>query len=195
MQAHGEKNGELWMAMDFVAGQELDHWLAEKPRSEGEIIDLAARLCQGLQHAHDLGIVHRDLKPANIIIVEGDRPVIADFGLARSRHYDTITKAHTTLGTPAYMAPEQGEGYPSDALADLYSLGCILYECLAGRPPFVGEAMQVLLAQLTKTPEPLCQHAKVSPEMETLVHKLLQKDKAKRYGSAEETRQALLSLK
>ena len=192
---HGEKDGELWMVMDYVEGRNLADWLQEQQRSQPEIVSMAAALCQSLQYAHDLGIVHRDLKPDNILVRPDGQPVVTDFGLARSRHYATITQANTILGTPAYMAPEQVEGSSSDSQVDLYSLGCILYESFAGRPPFVGEGLEVVLAQLTREPEPLSQHAKVTPECETVVHRLLEKDKSKRYSSAAETRQALLALR
>lgn len=191
--ARGEKDGRLWMVMDFVEGETLAQWLAAGHRDQSEVLQLAVAICEGLAYAHHLGIVHRDLKPDNILITANQAPVIADFGLARSAHYATITQAHTVLGTPAYIAPEQVEGSSSDAQADLYSLGCILYEALAGRPPFVGEAMEVVLAQLTQQPEPLSRHAPVSPTVEALVHRLLAKEKSQRYGSAEELRQALLS--
>ncbi len=193
VHAHGEKDGRLWMVMDFVEGPTLTEWLASTPRQECEILEIAVAICDGLSYAHGLGIVHRDLKPDNILVSGERSPVITDFGLARSRHYATITQAHTVLGTPAYIAPEQVEGSTINGQADLYSLGCILYEALAGRPPFQGEAMQVVLAQLTKQPEPLSEYVKVSPACEALVHRLLAKDKSSRYASAEEVRQDLLA--
>lgn len=193
VHAQGEKDGHLWMVMDYVSGPTLTEWLAQTSRDEPTVLRLAAGICQGLSYAHSLGIVHRDLKPDNVIITAGDLPVIADFGLARSRHYDTITQAHTVLGTPAYMAPEQVEGRTADGQADLYSLGCILYEALSGHPPFQGQAMEVVLAQVTRQPEPLSAQAQVSPACEALVHRLLAKDKSERYGSADELRQALLA--
>lgn len=193
VHANGEKDGRLWMVMDFVEGPTLTEWLASTPRQEREILEIAVAICDGLSYAHSLGIVHRDLKPDNIL-VNGERlPVITDFGLARSRHYDTITQAHTVLGTPAYIAPEQVEGSTINGQADLYSLGCMLYEALTGRPPFLGEAMQVVLAQLTKQPEPLSKYVTVSPACEALVHRLLAKDKSIRYASADEVRQDLLA--
>jgi len=195
VHACGEKDEKLWMVMDFVEGPTLTEWLAAEPRKEQEVLSMAVAICEGLSYAHNLGIVHRDLKPDNIIITEKNLPVITDFGLARSRHYATITQAHTVLGTPAYIAPEQVEGSVINGQADLYSLGCILYEALAGRPPFQGEAMEVVLAQLTKQPEPLSKHSEVSQACENLVHRLLAKDKTERYASAEEVRQDLLSAK
>lgn len=193
VHARGEKDGQLWMVMDFVSGPTLTEWLAAAPRTEQEILALTVEICEGLAYAHNLGVVHRDLKPDNIIIDSGSSPVITDFGLARSRHYATITQAHTVLGTPAYMAPEQIEGSTINGQADLYSLGCILYEALAGRPPFQGEAMEVVMAQLTRQPEPLSQHASVSQACERLVHRLLAKDKSQRYACADEVRQDLLA--
>jgi serine/threonine protein kinase len=193
VHASGEKDGQLWMVMDFVAGPTLTEWLAQKPRTEQQVLTIAAAICEGLSYAHNLGIVHRDLKPDNVIITSEQNPVITDFGLARSRHYATITQAHTVLGTPAYMAPEQIEASTITGQADLYSLGCMLYEALSGRPPFQGEAMEVVMAQLTRQPDPLSQHATVSPSCEQLVHRLLAKDKSQRYASADEVRQDLLA--
>ena len=195
VHARGEKDDRLWMIMDFVEGPTLTEWLAAQSRNEKEILEMAAAICEGLTYAHNLGVVHRDLKPDNIIITSKQSPVITDFGLARSLHYATITQANTVLGTPAYIAPEQVEGSSVNGQADLYSLGCILYEALAGHPPFQGAAMDVVLAHLTTPPPPLSQNASVSEACEALVHRLLAKDKTERYGSAEEVRQDLLSAR
>jgi hypothetical protein len=194
VHARGEKDGQLWMVMDYVEGPTLDRYLADTRSGQAEILSLALDLCEGLAYAHELGIVHRDLKPDNILVTAQGRPVITDFGLARSQHYDTITRAHTVMGTPAYMAPEQVDGSGIDQRADLYSLGCILYEALAGRPPFVGEAMEVVMAQLTREPDPISQHTNLSSEAESLIHRLLAKDKNRRFSSADQVRSALLEI-
>ncbi len=192
--AHGDKNGKLWMVMDYIEGQDLKDLIKERPRTETELLPLAKALCSGLAHAHQLGIIHRDLKPENIMIREDGTPVIADFGLARAQHYKTITQANTTLGTPAYMAPEQVQGQGRDPRSDLYSLGCILYECLTGKPPFEGTAVQVIIAQMTKQPTPLGELVEVNQELVNVIERLMKKSKEERFASAQEALEALSNL-
>ncbi len=193
VHAKGEKEGQLWLAMDLIEGQDLGDWLQKKP-SEARIVELTLKLCQALSHAHGLEIIHRDLKPENIMVTAQEEPIIMDFGLARGEHYATITQANTTLGTPQYMAPEQVRGDSRDPRSDLYSLGCILYQCLAGHAPFEGHPIEVIMAQVNSAPAPLEGEAKVSPELAAIVHCLLAKKVVDRYASVEELVSALKSL-
>jgi tRNA A-37 threonylcarbamoyl transferase component Bud32 len=190
--AFGEKNGRLWMAQDYLPGGNLGS-LIKSGLSAAQARKLLIEICAGLEHAHEAGIIHRDLKPENILLDSRHEPVIADFGLARSAVYATITKTDATLGTPAYMPPEQVMGERADARADLYSLGCIAYEMLTGRPPFEAEQpIQVIMAQLQDTPVPLRELKPSIPEdLEAIVLRCLAKDPAARYSTAAEVRGAL----
>jgi predicted Ser/Thr protein kinase len=193
---HGEKEDRLWMVMDYVDGLELDQWLEKNKPTEKTLLKMAEDLCDGLEYAHELGVIHRDLKPGNILIKNSNgRPVIADFGLARGKHYETITKTNTTLGTPTYMPPEQITGGKGSAQGDLYSLGCILYEALSGKPPFdESDVMKLLTLKLTEdAPTPL-EASVASPELRDIVTKLLFKTPDERYQSAGEVKQAIASL-
>jgi serine/threonine-protein kinase len=190
----GEKEDRLWMVMDFIEGGELTEWLKREKRSATEIGGLFVQVCDGLAHAHNQDVVHRDLKPENILVVEGEqKPVIADFGLAKGKHYKTITKTNTTLGTPIYMPPEQVTGGKGGPRGDLYSLGCILYEALSGESPFPDKDVLSLLNKklLGKMPPDL-DKTQATPEMQAIVFKLLATSPDDRFQSAEELKQALL---
>lgn len=192
VHAHGEKEGRLWMVLDFVDGTSLEDWSSGRDMSTADFVSVGVKICEALSHAHALDIIHRDLKPENVLMDrKTGQPVVTDFGLARGKHYATITKTDTTLGTPAYMAPEQirGETGPS---ADLYSLGCVFYQLLCGEPPFVGDPIPVIMAQMSQAPPPIRERCpEVSPALAEVVMKLLQKDPADRYHSADEIRKAL----
>lgn len=193
----GEKDGRLWMVMDFISGGELRNWLREKARSQKAIIELFIKICDGLSHAHSQDVVHRDLKPDNILVVrEEQRPVIADFGLAKGKHYDTITKTNTTLGTPIYMPPEQITGGQGGPRGDLYSLGCIMYEVFAGVSPFPDkDVLNLLNKKLMGEMPPEISEKRASKELQEIIFKLLSTNPDSRYQSAEEVRQALEKLK
>lgn len=195
VRAHerGEKDGDLWMVMDFVQGSELNQWLQKQKRSPEEIVALFVQICDGLSHAHKQDIVHRDLKPENILVTEdGRKAVIADFGLAKGKHYATITKTNTTLGTPIYMPPEQITGGSGGPLGDLYSLGCILYESLSGSIPFPGDDVLALLnSKLTGKSPPALTPEQATPELRGIVEKLMAYKPEDRFQSAEELKESL----
>lgn len=197
VRAHGrgEKDGQLWMVMDYLEGRELCDWLQENKPSEREVLEMARSIADGLDHAHQQGVVHRDLKPSNIIVKNSDQqPVIADFGLARGKHYDTITKTNTTLGTPTYMPPEQITGGLAGPQGDLYSLGCIIYEALSGAPPIdEPDVMKLLSRKLMETPPPLSSSV-ASAEVAAMVSKLLESDPINRYSTAREVSEFLSKL-
>jgi serine/threonine protein kinase len=191
---HGEKDGRLWLVMDFVDGEELETWLQTK-RSEETLIKMFSAIFQGLEYAHKVGVVHRDLKPGNILVQKGsEQPVIADFGLAKGKHYATITKTNTTLGTPTYIAPEQITGGKGSPQSDLYSLGCVMYEALAGVPPFEEKDVMALLTMklMQDTPIELPEDT-ASPMLRSIVNKLLAHSPQERYQSAAEVVEALNS--
>jgi predicted Ser/Thr protein kinase len=190
---HGEKDGRLWMVMDFVDGEELESWLQSKPRSEEALRKMFRSICQGLDYAHKVGVVHRDLKPGNILVTRNnDQPVIADFGLAKGKHYATITKTNTTLGTPMYIAPEQITGGKGSPQSDLYSLGCVMYEALAGSPPFdEKDVMRLLALKLMQEEPPILPEDRAGAKLRNIVHKLLAHSPEERYQSAAEVVEAL----
>lgn len=190
----GEQYGRLWTAMDLVEGG----CLAERLGSglpPGEIVPALIQIVRALEYAHGRQVFHRDLKPENVL-VQGSTLRVADFGLARGGQYPRITLTGTTLGTPAYMPPEQvGGSLPADGRGDLYSVGCILYEMMTGRTPFQGEALEVIVAQLSQSPPaPSSLRAGLHPELEAIALRLLQKSPEDRY-SISELLAALTSLK
>lgn len=151
--AHGEDAaGELFLAMEWIGGEGLDVYLRHAKVSAEQTIRLGLRLADAIATAHRRGIVHRDLKPANVMLVEGDleRPKVLDFGLARLLDVArSLTRSGVAVGTPAYMAPEQASANRQvDARADVFSLGCILFECVAGRPAFQGEQVAAILLKV-----------------------------------------------
>ena len=165
----GETGGLLWYAMPLVVGESLRSWLREgRKLPVAEAIRITREVAEALAYAHDTGVVHRDIKPENILLrgsasqernsTAGWHPVIADFGIAHleATAGDRLTSTGFTLGTPAYMSPEQATGNRDvDARTDVYALGCVLYEMLCGEPPFTGANAQAILArQLTEAPRP-----------------------------------------
>ena len=194
----GENDGRLWYTMPFVTGESLGARLRREGRLPiGEGVRLLREICDGLACAHAQGIIHRDLKPDNVLLADG-HAVIADFGVAkavfsathgdRSAPTDDIrTVTGVGVGTPAYMSPEQCAGERSiDHRADLYALGVMAYELLAGVPPFRGESRQALVtAHLAERPAPLSTHRRDVPAaLDTLVLRLLEKQAVNRPGSA-----------
>jgi len=190
---YGEKGGRLWMVMDYVDGEELESWLKGSDHSEEELVRLFKDICRGLEYAHKVGVIHRDLKPGNILVRrQNQQPVLADFGLARGKHYATITKTNTTLGTPTYMAPEQVTGGKGSPESDLYSLGCVMYEALAGVPPFQEtDVMALLMLKLQGESPPELPESKAGPKLRAVVMKLLANSPEKRFRSAGEVLVAL----
>jgi serine/threonine protein kinase len=161
---YGEREGQAFIALEFLAGGSLADRLrpaqAGNPQSQlaaAQAADLVAQVADGVQAAHDQGVVHRDLKPGNILFDEAGQPKVADFGLAR-RGVSDMTATGAVMGTPSYMAPEQARGATKfvGPTADVYALGVILYECLAGRVPFQGEDVWAVMQKVIhEAPPPL----------------------------------------
>jgi serine/threonine-protein kinase len=191
---HGEDGGQAWFAMDLVAGRSLEAALVEGEWGVPQIVDCFVALARSLQAAHERGVLHRDLKPANIMIeIEPDgTPRITDFGLARCTAADPevtrLTQSGEVLGTPAYMPPEQVKAQGVDARSDVYALGATLYEALSGRPPFDGDTVLAVMAQVLRAePPPLRTLRHELPKALTdIVAVAMAKDSADRYQSAAE---------
>ena len=192
------KHGQPYMTMEYLEGKPLTDMIEKKGRLEvRKFINIFTQICDGLQHAHLKGVVHRDVKPSNVMIIQSEAGVdmakILDFGIAK-RHVeenkDNLTPTGNVLGSPAYIAPEQCAGAEADARADIYSLGCVMYEALTGRPPFVHDsAIKVLLMQLSELPQPLNVYVpdvEFPLELETIVMRCLEKDPNARYQNAAE---------
>jgi serine/threonine protein kinase len=205
------EDGRAYIIMEFLDGQPLARRIAEKGRlPQVEAAQIARGIASALTAAHAKGIVHRDLKPDNVFIIPdpdvpgGERPKVLDFGIAKLIEAHGVpdpdtrrTMTGVLMGTPMYMAPEQARAAGDiDHRADLYSLGCMLYELLVGQPPFVAEgAGEVITMQLFNQPVPPRERvANLSPELDRITLKLLEKDPADRFQSSAEVFDALGKL-
>jgi serine/threonine-protein kinase len=174
-----------YLVMELVEGQSLADLLESVGRlSADRTLDVVAQVSAALAAAHARGVVHRDVKPANLLVRPDGTVVVTDFGIARSVGAAAgLTMTGEVMGTAAYLAPEQAEGKPATAATDLYSLGVVAYQCLAGRRPFDGETpVTIALAHLRETPPPL--PADVPPAARAVVERAMAKDPADRYPSA-----------
>jgi serine/threonine protein kinase len=179
----GEAEGTTYIAMPYVRGQSLKEKITAGPLAVEEALDIAGQVGEGLKEAHEKGIIHRDIKPANIMLTEKGQAKIMDFGLAKLAWAADLTKTAGTMGTLAYMSPEQARGDAVDHRTDIWSLGVVLYEMLAGQLPFTGEATQgVVYSILNKDPELLSVLRPDIPRpIVQVVTKALEKDSSRRY--------------
>jgi len=185
----GEDQGTRYITMEYVHGEDLKQLIRKVGRlSPGQAVGITRQVCEGLEEAHKLGVVHRDLKPQNIMVDEDGKARIMDFGIARSLSGKSMTGAGVLIGTPEYMSPEQVEGKDVDQRSDIYSLGVILYEMVAGRLPFVGDTpISIAHKQKYEAPEdPKKLNTQVSDDLARLILKCLAKDEGKRFQSAAE---------
>lgn len=194
-----------YLVMEFVEGEDLRTRMAKQRLPLGEVVDLGIQIAQGLAAAHRAGIVHRDLKPANVMLSPEGRPKLLDFGLAKmldtaephlggAHEQGPLTREGMIVGTVPYMAPEQLQGARADARSDLFSLGVLLYEMIAGTPPFPTRLADFFRA-LAKEPAPLvasCPY--VAPELAQIVDKLLARDPEDRYQQADDVVRDLKAL-
>jgi eukaryotic-like serine/threonine-protein kinase len=178
--------------MPFYEGETLKQKLERGPLPIAEAVDCALQIAAGLAHAHAAGVVHRDIKPANLIVTAGGRVKILDFGIAKILDI-SLTGTGEVLGTPSYMSPEQASGEAVDQRTDLWALGVVLYEMLAGRPPFLADSRKALFVAIQScTPDRLgALRPDVPAELEALIGRLLEKDPAARYREARDVAAAL----
>src|SRR5919197_1115716 len=183
-----EVDGVLYLAMRYVSGPSLQTAIRDRgPLSPGETLRVAEQIGGALDAAHAAGLVHRDVKPANILLAEPDRHVyLCDFGLARRTSSHGVTQAGSFLGSVDYCSPEQIQGAPLDGRADVYSLGCVLFHCLAGRPPYVRDTeVDVLHAHLHDPPPALSEvRADVPDAVDAVLRRAMAKAPEDRYAGA-----------
>jgi len=184
----GEAENQSFIAMEYVEGQTLRDKIKKGPLKAEEALDIVTQVAAGLGEAHRKGIIHRDIKSANIMVTDKGQAKVMDFGLAKLRGGSSLTKSQTTLGTVAYMSPEQARGGELDQRTDIWSLGVVLYEMLAGRLPFRGEHDQaVIYSILHQEPESLIKaRPDTAPELGHIVGQALAKKADDRYQTMEE---------
>ena len=179
----GEWDGLPFIAMEIVEGRELKAMIRERPLPLDRALKIAIQACEGLKAAHDRGVFHRDIKPSNLMVTGKGQVKVMDFGLAKIVDGTQLTKSGTTLGTPAYMSPEQALAKPLDQRSDIWSLGVVLYEMITGQLPFKGEvAAAVAFAIVNTEPElPTAVRSGVPTELDRVIEKALAKDPRERY--------------
>jgi len=201
----GESGGHPYLVMELLAGDTLKQHIGGRPMELRTVLSLATQIADALATAHAKGVIHRDIKPANIFVDERGQAKVLDFGLAKQLSAAdtdkeeteqlgaTLTTPGTTMGTYAYMSPEQARGQQVDARSDLWSLGAVLYEMASGKPCFAGETSGAILeAIFTREPVPIrTLNPQVTPELERIMTKALERDRDLRYQSAADLRSDL----
>lgn len=196
-----DSNGNVrktpFIVMEYVKGRLLRDLMHERQLSLGEAVGYAKGVLTALEYSHKAGIIHRDIKASNIMVTDEGQVKVMDFGIARAISDSSATQAHTSgiVGTAQYFSPEQARGEAVDARTDLYSTGVVLYEMLAGRPPFKGDtAVSVAYQHVSeKVTPPSTHNPQVSPEMDQVVLNALAKDRNERFQTAEEFRDHLMA--
>src|SRR2546429_4995008 len=181
---YGSENGTAFLVMEYVEGDALSRTLSRVGRlTPARTMALVAQAADALHAAHDKGIVHRDVKPGNLLVRPNGTLVLTDFGIARSAMVGQLTQAGAVLGTASYISPEQAAGKVATPLSDVYALGVVAYQCLAGRRPFEGDnPLQIAMRHVRDQPAPL--PGDIPPAGRTVVDRALAKDPSARYPSA-----------
>jgi hypothetical protein len=192
---YGEEEGSAFLVMELVPGEALSAILErERILSTDRVLDIVAQTAAALSAAHAAGLVHRDIKPGNLLITPDNRVKITDFGIARIADQVPLTATGQVMGTVQYLSPEQASGHPASPTTDIYSLGIVAYEALAGRRPFTGESqVAIAMAQINETPPEL--PATVSEPVRNLVYACLAKSPGDRPASAAHLGRAAQSLR
>ena len=191
-----EDKGRQAVVMQYIEGKSLRELLDRRKRLGALVtIHMGIAMASALDFAHRAGLVHRDVKPGNILVTPQGRFLLADFGIAKalSTAGEDLTDDNVMMGTAKYLSPEQVRGKPLDGRADLYGLGLVMYECLAGKVPFIGETdADTALARLQREPTDLSQlRSSLAPELVHVIHKLMARNPEHRYSSGQETSEAL----
>jgi cephalosporin-C deacetylase-like acetyl esterase/predicted Ser/Thr protein kinase len=184
----GETEDRSFIAMEYVEGETLRDKIKKGPLSGEAALDITSQIAAGLGEAHRKGIIHRDIKSANIMVTDKGQARVMDFGLAKLRDGSSLTKSQTTLGTVAYMSPEQARGDELDQRTDLWSLGVVLYEMLTGEVPFKGDRdVSIIYSIVHEEPKSLkLRKPPVPIELQQVIARALKKSREARYGSADE---------
>ena len=193
----GQQDDVYYIVMEYVEGTTLKDLIAqEAPLPVGRAIDIAVMICDGIQHAHDKGIIHRDIKPHNILITTTGMVKVADFGIAQAISKKTITFGGNIVGSVHYISPEQAKGEPVTIATDIYSLGCVLYEMLTGKPPFDAESpVTVALKHIHDEITPPRQiNESIPMALEGIIYRAMEKIPEKRFNSAQKMRNDLLNM-
>src|SRR3954449_207539 len=197
--ALGRYKGTSYFAMEYIAGETLEQLLARRgPFPWREVVDLGIQICDALHYAHEHGVVHRDLKPSNLMVTEAGEIKLTDFGIAKDLDATALTAPGRTLGTAAYMAPEQIRGTPEVShKTDLYSLGIVLYQMLTGQPTFSGASAVVLMhCHLNQPPpRPSAKVPEIPRALDDLIVNLMAKTPADRPWDAAAAGQKLTELR
>jgi serine/threonine-protein kinase len=183
----GEHEGLPYLAQVFIDGGSLEDRIKRDTRlALGEAVRICTAVASGLDALHTAGLIHRDVKPANILLGDDGTPFIADFGLAKDRDASVLTQAGQALGSMDYMAPEQIRGEEVTARTDVYALGCVMFECLTGKPPFADrQGMRILWAHLQEDPpDPLAERDDVPADVGWALTRALQKEPEQRPPTA-----------
>jgi serine/threonine-protein kinase len=193
----GREGDWLYIAMELLEGEELRDRMAAGMLSLHEAVDIGAQVAAALGAAHARGVVRRDIKPGNIMLLVDGHAKIMDFGIARMQRSDVRTQSGTMMGSPTYMSPEQVSGHAADHRTDVFSLGSMLYEMIAGVPPFAGNNLgQLLNAILHGTAPPPSQfRAGVPPALDAVIARAMQKNAAARYQDAGEMARELAQIR
>jgi serine/threonine protein kinase len=185
----GQDGDRHYIVMEYVQGEDLKTLIRQKGQLEvNEALDIAIDIAAGVGHAHKAGVIHCDVKPQNVLVTRDGRAMVTDFGIARALSESGLTESDTVWGSPLYFSPEQAAGDPPSPASDVYSIGVVMYEMLAGKPPFQAEKTAALaLMHMREEPTPLAvRNPQVPPQLEWIIRKVMAKEPSARYRNAEQ---------